>query len=269
MKLPPLARCVLAALVPALVAAPSSLFAQDATDPHAVQPERPTVATHAFTVAPGWVELEMGGERDRVAGGSIVSTPATVKIGVAPRAQLGIILDSFHPTPAAAGASGFGDATVDVKLRLADHAPIVDALAILPSLKLPTGSRAGGTGTGTTDAGLLLISSHRFGAYSLDVNLGATRRTGRGAGTAVPRYASLWTVAAGSPLAGPVGYTAEVYGIPGAGGTAGAPPIVALLTGPTLQLATWLAADAGLIVPIHGPQPHALYAGFVWNVGRL
>lgn len=248
---------------------PALLFAQAEEDPHAVQPERPTVATHAFTVAPAWVELEVGGERDQVAGGVLVSTPATIKVGLARRAQLGIVLDTFHPSAGASGAPGFGDAAVDVKWRLVDDAPIVGAFALLPSLKLPTGSRAGGSGTGTTDAGLLLISSHRFGAYSLDVNLGATRRFGSGAGAMTPRVASLWTASLGTPLAGPVGYTAEVYGYPGTGGPAGSAPIVVLLTGPTVQVARWLAADAGIIVPLRGPQAHALYAGLVWNIGKL
>jgi hypothetical protein len=27
--------------------------------------------------------------------------------------------------------------------------------------------------------------------------------------------------------------------------------------------------DAGVIVPVSGPQPHALYAGAVYNVGRM
>jgi len=36
-------------------------------DPHEAQPERPTVATHAGTVAPGWVEFEAGSEFDRYA----------------------------------------------------------------------------------------------------------------------------------------------------------------------------------------------------------
>lgn len=263
--IPSSARGTLAALL--LVA--SALGAQEPSDPHAVQPERPTVATHAFTVAPGWVELEMGGERDAVTGGTLLSTPATIKVGLAPHAQLGIVLDTFHPSAGAGGAPGFGDATFDVKWRLADDLPVLGAFAVLPSLKLPTGSRAGGSGTGTTDAGLLLISSHRFGDYSLDVNVGATRRTGRGSGTAVSRYASLWTISAGTPLVGVVGYTGEIYGYPGTGGVAGSPPTVAFLTGPTLSIARWLAADAGIIVPIHGPQPHAMYAGFVWNVGRL
>jgi hypothetical protein len=27
--------------------------------------------------------------------------------------------------------------------------------------------------------------------------------------------------------------------------------------------------DAGVIIPVTGPQPHALYAGAVYNVGRI
>jgi glucose-1-phosphate thymidylyltransferase len=46
------------------LAAGRILSAQTAPDPRAVQPERPTVATHAGTVAPGWVELETGVEFD-------------------------------------------------------------------------------------------------------------------------------------------------------------------------------------------------------------
>src|ERR1700688_2765409 len=42
-----------------LGAQPATQSIRDSTarDPHSVQPERPTVATHAGTVAPGWVEL--------------------------------------------------------------------------------------------------------------------------------------------------------------------------------------------------------------------
>ncbi len=37
----------------ALTVVTGTIRAQEASDPHAVQPERPTVATHAGTVAPG------------------------------------------------------------------------------------------------------------------------------------------------------------------------------------------------------------------------
>ena len=45
--------------------------------------------------------------------------------------------------------------------------------------------------------------------------------------------------------------------------------LVALLTGPTAEVRKWLALDIGVIIPVSGPQPHALYAGGVYNVGRL
>ncbi len=250
-----------------VLAVPALASAQEARDPHAVQPERPTVATHAWTVAPSWVEIESGVERDAVANAFVLTTPTTIKIGLAQRAQFGIAFSTLHPSTDAPGAPGFSDLTADVKWRLVDDAPVVGAFALLPSLKFPTGSQARGTGTGSLDAGLLLISSHDFGQYSLDINAGLTRHGGHGANPW--QTASLWTVSLGAPFVGPTGWTAECYGFPGTGGAGGQAPIVGFLTGPTFQIRSWLAADAGLIVPVSGPQPHALYAGGVWNIGRL
>jgi hypothetical protein len=138
---------------------------------------------------------------------------------------------------------------------------------VIPSLKLPTAPTASGLGTGTTDVGLLLISSHQLGPVSMDLNVGYTRRSGDG--TRAPRNASLWTASFGGPVLSGLGWTAEVYGFPGTSGAAGTPAIVALLGGPTLLVRAWLALDAGVIVPLAGPQPRALYAGGVWNIGRL
>lgn len=261
-------RHVLAALLVAAAFVPrGSLLAQDAAnDPHAVQPERPTVATHAGTVAPGWIEFEAGAEFDRYAGGVHgASTPLVAKIGLAPRLQLTIAASLTRP-PGIADA-GFGDAMVGLKWRVAEHAPLVGDFALLPFLKVPSGSAASGTGTGTTDVTLLLISSHAFGPYSLDINAGYTRRSGSGA--TVPRDATLWTVSAGGPLAGALGWTGEVYGYPATRGPAGAAAIVALLGGPTLLVRKWLALDAGVILPLTGAQPRAVYVGGVCNAGRL
>ena len=60
-------------------------------DPHAVQPERPTVATHAHTVAAGWIEIEDGIERDRFADASrgLIASMVT-KVGITARAQLNL-----------------------------------------------------------------------------------------------------------------------------------------------------------------------------------
>ena len=89
---------LIAAIASALLAvggtAPRS---KDSTNPHAVQPERPTVATHAGTVA-------RDGSRSRRASSAIVSTgsnrsstPTVLKFGLASHAQLGV----FGSAPAA------------------------------------------------------------------------------------------------------------------------------------------------------------------------
>ena len=36
-----------------------------------------------------------------------------------------------------------------------------------------------------------------------------------------------------------------------------------------LQGALQTVSRAGVIIPLAGPQPRALYAGLVWNAGRL
>ena len=74
--------------------------------------------------------------------------------------------------------------------------------------KIPAGSAEHGTGTGTTDVGLLLISSHDWGDYALDINLGYTRRSGNG--IVAPKNAMLWAVAAGAPVYHALGWVAEM-----------------------------------------------------------
>lgn len=250
----------------AMAAAPLAAAA-DLPDPHAVLPERPTLATHAHTVAPGWVEIEAGVERDRAAGGTRTESAATTtKLGLSRRAQLAITLNALRDPAAPSSGSGLGDLSLALKWRLVDGAPVLGDFAIQPALKLPTpGSGRRGTGTGTTDGSLLVISSQEFGPVSVDLNLGGTLRSGDG--SASPVRASLWTAAVGLPVRGTLGWAAELYGMPGTHGPAGAAPVIAVLFGPTWTPRPWLELDAGAIAPVAGTQPHALYAGGVWNVG--
>ena len=247
-----------------LVVWPAGLAAQaPAPDPHAVEPERPSVATHAGTVAAGWLEIEGGIERDRDAGGTHTAiVPVELKIGLAPRLQLNLQMPFVRPAGETMQA---GDLAIGCKWRLVEQAPIVGAFAILPSIKVPSG--AAELSTGTTDVNLLFISSHAFGPVDMDLNVGYLRRSGDG--TAAPREASMWAAAFGGPARGPLGWAAEVYGYPQTSGPAGTASIVAFLGGPTVQVRTWLALDTGVIVPISGPQPRALYFGGVYNVGKI
>ncbi|MGH7620548.1 MAG: transporter [Gemmatimonadaceae bacterium] len=231
---------------------------------HAVQPERPTVATHAGTVARGWFEIETGIERDQLDGATSLLTPTLLKFGIGSHQQLSI---AGSVPESDSSAFGIGDLAVGIKWRLLDDAPIVGAFAILPAIKFPTGSANQGRGTGTTDGSLLLISSHQLGAVAMDLNVGYTRRSGNG--SEAPVNATLWTASFGGPIVSWLGWTAELYGYPRTTGPAGQSSIAAILAGPTFLIREWLAADAGVIVPVTGPQPHALYAGGVWNVGKL
>ena len=141
-------------------------------DPHAVQPERPTVATHAGTVAPGWLEIETGIERDRFSPAAVgYVTPTVLKVGLVDHVQLSITGSVAHPAP---GITGLGDLAAGLKVRLFDNAPFIGDFAILPAVKLPIGSAASGTGTGTTDVSVLAISSHDVGRMSVDANVGYT-----------------------------------------------------------------------------------------------
>jgi hypothetical protein len=185
------------------------------------------------------------------------------KIGVAGNVQMSIFGSVVHDS----GSTEIGDLSLGFKWRILDDAPVVGDFAVLPAVKFPTGSVAKGMGTGTIDASFLLISSHDFGPISMDINVGYTKRSGNGSNA--PTNATLWTVSFAGPVSGSLGWTAECYGLPATTGPAGQASIVALLGGPTFLVRKWLALDAGLIVPLTGPQPHALYAGGVYNVGHL
>ena len=238
-----------------------------ARDPHAVQPERPTVATHAGTVAPGWVELEEGGEWDKASSGErSFFAPTNLKIGLATRAQLNLLVNIIHDRAIPGRSFAASDITIGVKYRIAENDRILGDFAVLPAVKLPTAS-PDAAGTGTTDFSLLLISSHHLGPVAMDLNVGQTRRTGDG--TSAPKTAGVWTVSFGFPVSGPFGAAIEVFGFPRTAGPLGTEGIAALLIGPTFLAREWLALDAGIIAPITGPQPRAFYAGFVWNAGCL
>jgi Putative MetA-pathway of phenol degradation len=236
-------------------------------DPHAVQPERPTVATHAGTVSPGWVEIEAGVERDNLHGAHTFATPTVLKFGIVQRVQLELASSFIQLSGTSPDHSGIGDLGAALKWRILEHAPVLGTFALQPSIKFPTGSASNGTGTGTTDVGLLLISSHDFGPYALDINAGYVRRGGDGSDT--PRDLTLWTVSSGGPVYKSLGWVAEFFGYPGTTGPAGTGGTAAFLTGPTVQFAKWLVADAGAIIPLAGPQARGLYAGLTWNIGKL
>ena len=232
-------------------------------DPRAVQPERPTVATHAHTVAPGYIEIEAGVQGDRAGPAQrTYAVPTVTKIGLTSHTQLNLSAPVF-----AAGSgqsSGIGDVSVGVKWRLLDDHAVLGDFALLPAIKFPTGSAAKGTGSGTLDLGVTAIASYDIRGVSVDLNAAYTRVGGQNSSSA--SSAALWTASFGAPVIGRLGWVAEFFGQPTIDGS-GTASTAAFLTGPSYLVSTALNVDFGIIAPFHGDLPNAIYAGLVWNLG--
>jgi hypothetical protein len=263
-----LVRLAMMAWVVAAIAAwpPAQARAQgEPRSAHGAQPERPTVATHAGTVAPGWLEIESGIELDHGSDPDHVGLGLfLIKLGMDERLQLSIFGSVVRPS---GNPGGMGDFGVGVKWRILENHPWLGDFALLPSLTFPTGIVKRGTGSGVTSASLLLISSRDAGPVHIDLNAGYSFRGGSGA--RAPRDAWVWTASFGGTVVGRLGWTAELFGVPGTGGPQGGPPLVGFLAGPVLTIREWLVLDAGGIAPVTGGQSHAFYAGAVCNIGRL
>jgi hypothetical protein len=260
---PALAWCIAAAATFAAAA----VAAQDSTaiDPRAVQPERPTVATHAHTVAAGYVEIETGVEGEGAPSGRrTYFSPTVIKAGLASHVQLNLSTPVMFAGPGQ--SSGLGDAGIGVKWRILDHSALLGDFAFLPSIKFPTGSVRHGTGTGTTDVSVTAIASYEIRGVSMDLNAGYTRIGAQGGHAA--SGAALWTASFGVPVAGKVSWSVEVFGYPTIDGS-GDPSTVAILTGPGYLVSRIFNLDMGVISPIRGRQPNAVYAGAVWNLGSF
>ena len=243
--------------------------------PRTAQPERPTVATHAFTVAPGIVEMEAGFLQQRPESASNqIGVPVLFKIGLGSRLQLDVAPGWLRNANGGDAQSWFTDLTVGVKWRLNDSAPVLGAFAFQPTVSLPTGSVESGTGAGTTSLNLLLVSSRKVHGVSLDVNAGVSLRGGDG--SAAPNTSTLWAVSTGIPVTNRLAWAAEVYGYPGTAGPAGAAPVVAFLTGPSFGLTDSTVVDLGMIfnisglgTAVYGLGVNSIYAGLTWNMGRI
>jgi hypothetical protein len=234
-------------------------------DPRVVQPERPTVATHAYTVAPGYLEIEAGVQEARPGGTTQFVAPFVAKFGIAAWIQLEVQGGYLRNAASDATMAGVADLAVALKERVLVGAPLVHDFSVQESVKFATGARD--IGTGTTDLSLLLISSRPIGAAQLDLNAGYTHRSGNGA--TVPTSATLLTASLGAPIRGRLGGVAELFGYPGTGGPTGTPPAIGFLFGPTLQVKPWLVLDAGAILNVRSLGANALYAGVTYNAGRI
>ena len=250
----------------ACVFLPAAVVAQTTeSNPHDAQPERPSVATHAWTVAPRWIEIEAGTEFDRYDDHAHGETaPLVAKIGSdAPHATRTADTNrSLTRSPRRCRRSPRRREVARDRARAGRCNP-----RRLPEHQISNRLDGIGVGTGTTDTGIVLISSREFGGVSLDLNAGFTHRIGKG--DLAPHNSSVWAVSFGGPAYGPLGWVGELFGYPPTSGPGGDRAVVAALCGPTMKVRRWLLFDAGVIVPIEGPQAKAIYVGAVYNIGHL
>jgi hypothetical protein len=225
------------------------------------------VATHAYAAAPGYVELEAGFQRQQSgAQADRLAVPILVKIGLSERVQLDLAPGWLRDAQGGRATSGITDLLVGVKWRLSDNAPVVGAFAMQATVSLPTGSPEAGRGSGKAGANLLAISSRHIGPIALDINAGYTRLGGDS--ELAPRDSTVWAVSAGFPVAGRLGWVAELFGYPGTRGSSGELPVVAFLTGPTMTLSPSVVLDAGATFDVLRFGGTAIYGGLTWNIGR-
>src|SRR6266571_1816382 len=135
--------------------------------PRAANPERPTFATHAYAVAPGYAELEQGLRLEGGAGDA-TAWDYNLKIGVARQIQFAFFGTGFIHTPAGAGVGDVG-----VALKLSTSVSPRATLAIASSVSFPTGDAGAGRGAGRTQGGVLAVASaDAFRKLHIDLNLG-------------------------------------------------------------------------------------------------
>ena len=222
--------------------------------PRVANPERPTYATHAYAVAPGYLELEQG---ISASGVSTLSQGTTwsfaLKAGITPSLQAEFFGPVYTRTPS---GGGVGDLGIALKFRndLSDKS----AFALIPGVTAPTGSVAKGLGAGRALGSLTAVYSVDLPAsVHLDLNAGPA---GIGAGF------TQWFFSFSGSWGGKVlGVTGECFDFtPGGAG----PRFAGLLGALTIRVAPWAVVDAG---GQHGTTPNspdALFVGLTTNLGR-
>lgn len=143
-----------------------------------VTPDRPDLTDSAETVPPGLVQLEAGSTFLRDSAGERplrrLALGGLLRVGLAETLEARLGSDVFvRDRGEGAGTSGVGDTTVGAKWHLVDEGEWRPALALLPSVKLPTASRGKGLGSGRVDfGGVLAVGKDLPANLHVDINVG-------------------------------------------------------------------------------------------------
>jgi hypothetical protein len=226
-----------------------------AQSPRIANPERPTVATHAYAVAPGYAELEQG-VRAQGDGNfrDLTSWEFNLKLGLGHQAQLGLFGTGFAHNTA---GSGIGDVGVALKLREA-LTPRV-AVAVVPAVTLPTGNQSAGFGAGRVlGSAIGVVSADLPWGMHVDVNAGPV-----GIGRGVPQ--GLATVCAARGF-GPWALAAELFEITAGGAGSRQTGVLGAVS---FRFVEWAVLDAGGIAGLGTGSADHLFVGLTTNLGRI
>lgn len=243
-----------------LVSLSNALLAAEEPD---VTPYRPGISTPAELSKPGWLEMELGWQRqknpDSERRGSL---PYTLKLAFSPNWGVRVEGEAQVKSsdPNGTRLSGIGDTAVVLKRRFAldqDHAFGLEAGANFATAKE-------GLGSGKTDYLLNGIYSADLGAYHFDVNLIATRlgQVDPGEG----RWRTTWAGAVSRGLNDRWGVSGEVS----ASQQSGTPNTAQLLTAITYSVSKQMVFDFGASRGLTRASPDwALFAGVTVLLGRM
>jgi hypothetical protein len=138
---------------------------------------QPLVTDDTSTQGAGRWQIETGGEQTPRQGGDSARPrqwSATLTNGLAD--PLDLYASALYTRPGSAG-SGWGDAALGLKWRWAEQGPF--SLAVKPEIRLPTGDRQRGFGTGRAGASATLLAQWQAEPFTLLGNAGLTSQPNR------------------------------------------------------------------------------------------
>jgi hypothetical protein len=225
-----------------------------AQSPRAANPERPTVATHAYPVAPGFVELEQG-LRLLYDGADteLFAWDFNLKAGLRRDVQIAFFGTGFGSTDF---GSGLGDVGGSVKWAFPGRR---HAFALVPALTVPTGDATAGLSAGRALGSFTGVYSVDLpGELHFDANVGPA-----GIGAGKPQWFTSVGLARGFPR---VALAVELYDFTsGAAGGAQRGFLYSVL----LTFAEWAVVDFGGVWGLRGGTDDQVFVGLTTNFGRL
>lgn len=243
-----------------LVSAAAHAAAAADDDEVSATPFRPTVTSGAAISAPGWLELELGGQR---LGGHEQdrrnSLPYLLKYSVNERFALLLGGDAQVAVP---GLHGSGDTLLTLKARAPDPMEGV-SLGLEATLKLPTA--ADGLGSGKRDESLKgIVGIDLPKGFHLDTNLLITRLGAISPGQGRTQLA--WAAALSHPLGDAWTLAGDLSGTR----QTGAPSTAQFLAAASFAASKRLVLDGGMAAGLNHDTPKwTVFAGLTVLLGRL